>query len=292
MIENNGDNKPELSAAGALALLQWQSEMGADEAIGDAPLDRFALCKEEQHTAPTNPLRAKAERPPAESAPRPAPSRPAAASMSTDEAVLAARYLAHEARTLDELRRAMDGFEGCGLRATAKQLVFAAGNPAARLMLIGEAPGRDEDLQGFPFVGRAGQLLDKMLAAIGLDRNAEDPEHSAYITNVVPWRPPGNRNPTAAETAICRPFIDRHMELANPEIVLFLGGVAAKEMYRTQTGIMRLRGKWRQVETDHGEFRTFATFHPSFLLRSPAQKRLAWRDLLDVRRALDEEDQD
>lgn len=288
MIENNVDGKPEMSPEDALALLQWQLDMGADEAIGKEPVDRFALCQAARHKAPENPLRARPAAAPPRPAPRPAPARPATAAMSTDEAVLAARYLAHEARDLDELKTAMDGFEGCGLRVTAKQLVFAAGNPRARLMLIGEAPGRDEDLQGFPFVGRAGQLLDKMLAAIGLDRHSETPETSAYITNVVPWRPPGNRNPTPAESAICRPFIDRHIELAKPDIVLFLGGVAAKEMYRTQTGIMRLRGKWRQLETDHGEFKTFCTFHPSFLLRSPAQKRLAWQDLLTVRAALED----
>ncbi len=274
-----------ISAAEALALLQWQVGMGADEAIGALPVDRFASAGTARHKAPVNPLRAEPAAPAPE--PRPLPPRPATASMSTDEAVLAARYLAHEARTLDELRRAMDGFEGCGLRSTAKQLVFADGNARARLMLIGEAPGRDEDLQGLAFVGRAGQLLDKMLAAIGLDRNSEEPETSAYITNVVPWRPPGNRNPTPAETAICRPFIDRHIELAKPDIVLFLGGVAAKEMYHTQTGIMRLRGKWRQLKTDNGEFRTLSTFHPSFLLRSPAQKHLAWQDLLTVQAALE-----
>ncbi len=281
MIENNGLSSSGLSAGRMQELLQWQIEMGADEAIGNAPVDRFVSSPAANVKAPANPLRQ-----PRAAPPRPAPLRPATAAMSTDEAVLAARYLAHDANDLETLRTAMDKFEGCGLRSTAKQLVFADGNPEARIMFIGEAPGRDEDLQGLPFVGRAGKLLDKMLKAINIDRHAPEPQNSAYIANVVPWRPPGNRNPSAAETAICRPFIERQIELASPEIIVLLGGVAAKEMFKTQTGIMRLRGKWRTLELAGRKYKAIATFHPSFLLRSPAQKALAWRDFLSIYESL------
>ncbi len=286
MIENNNRTSSGLNAGRMRSLLQWQLEMGADEAIGNAPVDRFASSPEAHPKAPANPLRQSGPAPKPQSPKAAPPLRPATAAMSTDEAVLAARYLAHDAGDLETLRAAMDEFEGCGLRTTAKQLVFADGNPDARIMFIGEAPGRDEDLQGLPFVGRAGQLLDKMLEAINIDRHAKEPEKSAYIANVVPWRPPGNRNPTAAETAICRPFIERQIELANPEIVVLLGGVAAKEMFKTQTGIMRLRGKWRTLELAGRKYKTIATFHPSFLLRSPAQKALAWRDFLNIYESL------
>ena len=306
MSESRKIKADDLSLAEAKSLLAWQVEMGADEAVTETAADRFAEA-ETSHAKPhDNPLR-QSEQPnaaaishatasPAQShrpAPAtrkvsaPAPPRPQpAADISTDEAVMAARYQARECNNLDALREAMQSFTGCSLSATAKQLVFADGNSNARLMLIGEAPGRDEDLQGLAFVGRAGQLLDKMLAAIGLDRHAEDPDQSAYITNMVPWRPPGNRNPTPGELAVCRPFIDRHVELANPDIVMLLGGVAAKELLDTQTGIMRLRGSWREMSAGSSSFRAMATFHPAFLLRQPGQKRMAWRDLLAVQTAL------
>ncbi|PLX44669.1 MAG: uracil-DNA glycosylase [Hyphomicrobiales bacterium] len=301
MTESAKVKADELSFEAARSLLAWQLEMGADEAIGETAGNRFAESETIRDQHHDNPLQraqdASARKAAPRTAPKSAPSAPAAeaplrpppaADISTDEAVMAARYLARECGTLEELREAMTGFDGCALSATAKQLVFADGNPEARLMLIGEAPGRDEDLQGKAFVGRAGQLLDRMLAAIGLDRHAGEAAQAAYITNVVPWRPPGNRNPTPGELAVCRPFIDRHVELARPDIVLLLGGVAAKELLATQTGIMRLRGSWRELKTGAGSFRAMASFHPAFLLRQPAQKRLAWRDLLAVQAALDE----
>ena len=193
---------------------------------------------------------------------------------------MAARNAAGEAATLDELAARLAGFEGCSLKATAKNLCFYRGAPKARLMLIGEAPGRDEDLEGKPFVGRAGQLLDKMLAAIGL--GAAD----VHITNIVYWRPPGNRTPTPQEAQACRPFLERQVELVAPEMVLLLGGAAAKHLLEVAEGIMRIRGKWHEVEIGNARARVMATLHPAYLLRAPAAKRLVWRDLLAVKAAL------
>ena len=181
---------------------------------------------------------------------------------------------------LDELRALLEAFEGCMLRATATQLVFAAGNPQARVMFVGEAPGRDEDIAGLPFVGRSGKLLDLMMAAIGLDRT------SAYIANVVPWRPPGNRTPTPQETAICLPFIRRQIELADPDILVCLGQPSTQTLLGTREGITRTRGRWFKFDTGSREIRALATYHPAFLLRSPLQKRLAWRDFLALKKAL------
>ena len=189
------------------------------------------------------------------------------------------------ARNLDELRAALEGFDGCALKRTASRLVFADGNPQARIMLVGEAPGGDEDKQGLPFVGRAGQLLDRMLASIGLDRT------SVYIANVVPWRPPGNRTPTTQETAICLPFILRQIALCNPDLLVCLGGSSAQTLLGIRDGIMKSRGRWYDftVEGDEGPRRVpcIATLHPAYLLRQPAHKRLAWRDLIELRKAIE-----
>lgn len=173
-------------------------------------------------------------------------------------------------------------FDGCPLKKTAKNMCFARGNPKARLMVIGEAPGRDEDVAGKPFVGRAGQLLDKMLGAIGLK------EDDVYITNVVYWRPPGNRTPTPQEVQTCEPFLARQIELAAPDVLVFAGGAAAKQLLGATEGILRLRGKWRTYTAGARRIRCMATLHPAYLLRNPASKRLAWRDFLAVRAALDE----
>ena len=193
---------------------------------------------------------------------------------------MAAREAASQARTLDELRAILSGFEGCNLRFTATNLVFADGNPQARVMFVGEAPGFEEDIQGLPFVGRSGQLLDRMLKAIGLDRT------SAYIANVIPWRPPGNRTPTPQETEICRPFIERQIALADPDVLVPLGGASAKQLLGVTDGILRLRGQWRDYETGLRRIRAIATLHPAYLLRQPLQKKLAWRDLLAIKAAL------
>ena len=198
-----------------------------------------------------------------------------AAAPSAD--VMAARELARSAGDLAQLRALLETFEGCGLKKTATRLCLSRGSAPARLMLIGEAPGKDEDAKGLPFVGRAGQLLDRMLAAIGLG------EADVYITNLVFWRPPGNRTPTPEEVQLCQPFVERQIELLAPELLIFLGNAAAKQLTGATEGIMKLRGKW----LSYGGIRAMATLHPAYLLRTPIAKRLAWRDLLAIREALD-----
>ena len=258
------------------ALLAWYAEMGVDAALEETPVDRLR---------PPEPVEVPAPPPPV------APHRPAAellrtpqavAVPPTDEGARAARQTARAAQTLDQLRQALEQFEGCNLRITATRLVFADGNPRARVMLVGEAPGRDEDIQGLPFVGRSGQLLDRMLAAIGLTRD------DVYIANVVPWRPPGNRTPTPQETAACRPFIERQIALVDPDFLVLLGNAAAKELLDSPEGILKLRGRWREYDTGTRKIRAMATLHPAYLLRTPLQKRLAWRDFLTLKAALDE----
>ena len=204
------------------------------------------------------------------------PQTPLAASGAETEA----RKIARTATSLETLEAALRGFDGCTLKATATKLCFYRGSPNARLMVIGEAPGRDEDLEGRPFVGRAGQLLDKMLAAIGLT------EADVHITNVVYWRPPGNRTPTPQETLACRPFLERQIELVKPELIVALGGSAAKEVLGITDGIMRLRGKWREATFGTAHVHAIATLHPAYLLRTPAAKQLAWLDLLQIKARL------
>ena len=199
---------------------------------------------------------------------------------SPDAAIMAARRAAAGATSLDALRTMLERFEGCGLRLTAKQLVFADGNPQARVMFVGEAPGREEDIAGLPFVGPSGQLLDRMMAVIGLDRT------TAYIANVIPWRPPGNRTPTPQESQICLPFIKRQIELADPDILVCLGGPSAAALLGMTEGIRRSRGRWRAYHTGRREIRAIATFHPAYLLRTPLEKRFAWRDFQAIRAAL------
>jgi len=196
-------------------------------------------------------------------------------------AVTSAREAARSARSLDELEALLGAFEGCPLKVNAKSLCFYRGSPEARLMVIGEAPGRDEDLAGKPFVGRAGQLLDRMLAAIGLV------EADVHITNIVYWRPPGNRTPTPEEAQACRPFLDRQMELVGPDFVLSLGGPAAKALLDTPDGILKVRGRWREIRAGARTVRVMPTLHPAYLLRQPEAKRQAWRDLLQLKMALD-----
>ena len=247
-------------------LLRWYVDAGADEAIGDHPVNRWA----EPDTAPARPA-----------APTHPPTRPGMDVVPPGDMSGDARRLAAGCKTLDELRSAVDGFDGCALKATAKSLVFADGNPNAGVMLVGEAPGAEEDRQGLPFVGASGQLLDKMLAAIGLDRS------SVYISNILPWRPPGNRKPTPQETLTCLPFIERHIELAAPEVLVLLGGTAAGTLLDTTEGITRLRGKWQTYRAGGFDVATLPTYHPAYLLRQPGLKRDAWRDLLEIRRRLD-----
>ncbi len=268
-------------------ILAFQLEAGVDVALGDAPVNRFVAGQARD----ARPAEAQTERPssPAPS-PRPVPPRPVPAparvagpimaAQPPDEAVMAAREAARAAASLEELRSLLDAFDGCPLKRTATRLVFADGNPKSRVMFVGEAPGRDEDAQGLPFVGRSGRLLDLMMGSIGLDRT------SAYIANVIPWRPPGNRTPTPQETAICLPFIRRQIELADPDILVCLGGPSAQTLLATTEGITKTRGRFVSYDTGTRTIRALPTFHPAYLLRTPLGKRLVWRDLLEVEAAL------
>ena len=278
-----------------LALVAWYRDAGVTDALTDEPLNWF-----EQGEAavlapePAEPAAAKLEsRQPAPKRGTPessrAPSRATTAvparsfaTVPATEAEDSAKAAALAAKSLDELRAALEKFEGCALRQTAKNLCFYRGAPHGRVMIIGEAPGREEDLEGKPFVGRAGQLLDRMLAPIGLS------EANTHITNIVYWRPPGNRTPTPQEAIICRPFLARQIELARPDFLLLLGAAAARHMLGGTEGILRARGKWHEVEIGGRKIPAMATLHPAYLLRTPASKRLAWRDLLALRARLDE----
>jgi len=255
-------------------LLAFYTEAGVDALVGEQPVDRFAAV--ETPAAPARTAQPAMPPPTFDTRTRAASVAPPA----PDEAAMAAREAAKSAKTLDELRVILDKFDGCALKATATQLVFADGNPKARVMFVGEAPGRDEDIEGLPFVGRSGKLLDRMLAAIGLDRT------SVYIANIVPWRPPGNRTPTPQESQICLPFILRQIELVDPDILVCLGGPSAQTLLGIKEGITKTRGRWFTFNTGTREIRAMPTFHPAFLLRSPLQKRFAWRDFLAIKKAL------
>lgn len=272
----------------ALKLLQWYIDMGVDIATSETPANWFAQSENSQSLRPPADRQERPDRQPTmpvtpalppkgKVGPRPGAEMP----MAPDAAVMASREKARSAASLDELRETLAKFDGCGLKATAKNMCFARGSVEANIMFIGEAPGRDEDLQGLPFVGRAGQLLDKMLASIGLS------EETAYITNIVYWRPPGNRTPTPQESQVCRPFLERQIELIDPKIIVFLGGAAAKQMFNTTEGIMRMRGKWRTYSTGERDYKAIATLHPAYLLRTPVAKRHVWRDLLKIKLALE-----
>ncbi len=257
-------------AEAARALVRWYAEMGVDEAVASSPADLYSWTRKEPGAAPRiESVRAQAA---TEAAVEAAAREPA--SLSTDEAIKAAETAAAACQTFEELEAAVKAFEGCPLKTGAKNTVFTDGVPGADLLVIGEAPGRDEDRLGKPFVGRAGQLLDRMLAAIGRSR-----AENALISNVIFWRPPANRTPTALETAVCRPFVDRLIEITDPKAVLIAGGAPLQALLGI-TGIMRARGVWREIETMGGKrYPALPTYHPAFLLRQPAGKRLAWADL-------------
>ena len=267
----------DVSQEEALAMLAWQVAMGADDAVQISPVDRYqAVEKEAPADAPqAEQQRLPPPRPPIQAAPKPAPA---------EEVLADARALAETCENLDALQAALAGFDGCGLKKTATNLVFGDGNPAADVMFIGEAPGADEDRQGLPFVGVSGQMLDRMLGFIGLDRTR------FYITNMLYWRPPGNRTPTDAEVATCLPFLSRHIRLVAPKVLVLVGGRSAKSLLQTSQGITKLRGRWAEVMLDgfDAPIPALPTLHPAYLLRNPAQKRFAWRDALTLRQRLDE----
>ncbi len=251
-----------LTDAEALAALEWYRAAGVDMAVGDMPVDRFAA-------SAATPVRRPA--PAAVAVPPPAP-------LVTDPGET--RAIAAAATTLDALRAAMDAYDGCSLKQRATQLCFADGNPEAQIMLVGEGPGEQEDRQGKPFVGRAGQLLDRMFAAIGLDRT------KVFIANMVPWRPPGNRNPTPEELALCAPFLHRQVELVNPRILVTLGNVPTQALFETSQGITRMRGQWKTLTINGWTGPVLPTLHPAFLLRTPGAKAQAWKDMLSLRQAI------
>ncbi len=261
-----------IELAEAIAVLRWWKDAGVDLAIEDAPRRRFALFREQPYEAGIVAATPRVER----------PSAPTVASFEGSSTVTAAsRELAVASADLGSLRETMETFGGCALKRTATQLVFADGVPGSRVMLVGEAPGGEEDRIGRPFVGRAGQLLDRMLASIGLDRS------TVYIANIVPWRPPGNRTPTPQETEICLPFIRRQIQLAAPDILVCLGGSAARTLLGIREGITRARGRWSSFQCEDGRtLRALAMLHPAYLLRQPGHKRYAWLDLRALSQSL------
>ena len=263
-----------------VALLDFHVAAGVDLALDEAPHDRFAEAEAERR-GPPDTAKDTAGAEPRGPVAQPRPVLPAAATAPPDEIAADARRRAATAATLAELEAIVAAFDGCSLKATAKQLCFADGTPGSRVMLLGEAPGAEEDRSGRPFVGRAGQLLDLMLAAIDLDRTG------VYIANVVPWRPPGNRTPTPQEVATCLPFTLRQIELAAPEIVVTLGTPATQTVLEVKDGITRTRGRWFDREIGGRPLRVLPMLHPAYLLRQPLHKRFAWRDLRLLKAALD-----
>ncbi len=257
-------------------LLAFYLEAGVDCALGEEPVDRLA----EPDLAPAPAPREVPPPPVARAIPAAPMLSGLAEAPAPDAAIAYARELARTAPTLEVLRDLLDKFDVCALKSTASRLVFADGNPKARVMFVGEAPGRDEDIEGLPFVGRSGKLLDRMIAAIGLDRS------KVYIANVIPWRPPGNRTPTPQETQICLPFIQRQIELVDPDVLVTLGNPSTQTLLGTREGIMRTRGKWFDYDTGTRSIRALPTFHPAYLLRSPSYKRMSWQDLRAIAKVL------
>lgn len=258
-----------------LAALAWQVDMGIDEAISEKPVNRFAAAKK-------TPVKAKQEKAKVTPTERPAVVKPDIARPATPTIAEGdAETFANAAKTLEELEKAINEFEGCSLKKTAMNTVFARGDVGSKLMLIGEAPGADEDRQGKPFVGASGKLLDKMMAAIG-----REVDSGYYISNILPWRPPGNRKPTPQEQTVCLPFIKRHIELAQPDLLVFLGGTAVSALLNISDGITRVRGRWYSYPLGKRSVPAIAIFHPAYLLRQPQLKRQAWQDLLEIKAKL------
>ncbi|MEE8294472.1 MAG: uracil-DNA glycosylase [Sphingomonadales bacterium] len=265
MTQNNENLSDDLNA------LSWQVDMGIDEVISEKPINRFEPAKK----APAK--KAVARQPERPAIIKPDMVKPASPTIAEADA----ETLAAAANSLEELEKVIQDFEGCSLKKTAMNTVFARGDVSSKLMLIGEAPGGDEDRQGKPFVGASGKLLDKMMAAIGLEVDS-----GYYISNILPWRPPGNRKPTPQEQTICLPFIKRHIELADPDLLVFLGGTAVSALLNISDGITRVRGRWYSYPVGKKTIPAMATFHPAYLLRQPQLKRQSWQDLLEIKAKL------
>ncbi len=302
---------PEKTQATLIAR-EWLAAMGADEVIGEMPVDRFAefaaLKAAREAAAPAVVSAPSGEHPPSARTGPPAQARPAqpppgpprlapARPTSSREPVApapmtapagGAAELALACRTLEEIEAALQRFDACPLQRTATHLVYLDGNRDARVLLVGEAPGREEDLEGRPFVGRSGQLLDRMLAAVGLSRTGSGPDDSVAIVNTIFWRPPGNRKPTEAEVSMCLPFVRRTIALMRPGLIIGLGATPSQQLLGTAEGILSLRGRWRRYQHDDLDIPMLPTLHPAYLLRQPTAKRLSWRDMLALRDALDQ----
>jgi uracil-DNA glycosylase family 4 len=260
-------------------LLAFYLEAGVDCALADEPVNRLAEPDPVPAAAPREVAPPRMLREASAAVP---PIVRSETAVAPEVAIASAREAARTAPTLEALRALLENFDGCALKHTATRLVFSDGNPQARVMFVGEAPGRDEDIEGLPFVGRSGKLLDRMMAAIGLDRS------KAYIANVIPWRPPGNRTPTPQETQVCLPFVQRQIELVNPDVLVTLGNPSTQTLLSTREGIMRTRGKWSDYDTGTRIIRAIATFHPAYLLRSPSYKRMTWLDLRAIAKVLEQ----
>lgn len=258
------DNTGHIENTDIASLLRWYVDSGVDETIGDETLDWFALSEKPGQKPGSRNLSA--------------PAQKAAAMASVEQIAAEAEQLAASCTSLDELNAAIKSFDGCRLKKTATHTVFCDGNPDSSIMLIGEAPGVDEDRQGKPFVGTSGQLLDKMFAAIDLSRGKD-----FYIANILPWRPPGNRSPTAEEVTICLPFIKRHIEIFDPKLIILLGGISAHSLLNSTVGITRLRGKWLDYDLKGSKIPVCPLYHPDYLLRQPKAKGDTWRDLLEIK---------
>jgi uracil-DNA glycosylase family 4 len=266
------------TAPTAQQLLAFYLEAGVDCALAEAPVNRLADPEIAPTPRPSELVLSQTVR----SSPAAVPAARGEPAPAPEAAIQSAREAARTAPTLEVLRKLLENFDGCALKSTATRLVFADGNPQARIMFVGEAPGREEDIEGLPFVGRSGKLLDRMIAAIGLDRG------NAYIANVIPWRPPGNRTPTPQETQICLPFIQRQIELVNPDVLVTLGNPSTQTLLSTREGIMKTRGRWFDYDTGTRVIRAMATFHPAYLLRSPSYKKMSWQDLRAIAKALEQ----
>ncbi len=273
-MEINTDNRPEnMATQDMLSLLQWYVDSGVDETINDDPIDWFALSQQAVGT--------KTAQKPENSPPR--KTLVTAPMLSVDQLADQARQLAAACDSLDTLNEAIRAFDGCSLKNTATNTFFSDGNPHSRIMLIGDAPGVDEDRYGKAFTGKNGQLLERMFAAIGLS-----PENDFYITHILPWRPPGNRVPTAEEIAVCMPFAKRHITLFDPGLIILLGGISANAVLKSDQGITRLRGRWMEYDLKDKKIPARIIFQPAYLAKQPRAKGDVWRDLLEIKARIGE----